>query len=256
MLINLHNDEYISNYIREHGCWEPFTVEVLLELFRFRKPFTTFVDVGANIGYFSLIAAEQGIPVVAFEPVAANFGLFTKSIEQNNFSNLIKVYMIPLSDTREKIVLNISNENMGLCSTRQLLNHSYTQSSMSECLDTYFGKNIQNDIIIKIDVEEQELKVLKGMTETLSSGHVTHIIIEISVYNDEIFDILRKYGYIYCVNIGFDDKTKTSINYNSNYLSNARYQLSLDQIQYKTRQDCQKPGNFQKMLMFYQHPLK
>ena len=92
--------EYISDYIRKYGCWEPITTEVLIEVFNARKPNTVFVDIGANIGYFSFLAAQQGIQVVAFEPVATNYGLFTKSIAINNYHKLVKTFMVPLSDKK------------------------------------------------------------------------------------------------------------------------------------------------------------
>ena len=48
--IRLHENEYISNHIRENGWWEIHTTEVLLENFQRTHSNTVFVDVGANIG--------------------------------------------------------------------------------------------------------------------------------------------------------------------------------------------------------------
>ena len=116
MILNLHeNGEYISDFIRKNGCWEPLVSEVLLELLRSKAPNTVFVDIGANIGYFTLFAAAEGVPVVAFEPIAANYRLLSKSVEENNCQNLVRTFMIPLSDTKERLTINVANYNMGMC---------------------------------------------------------------------------------------------------------------------------------------------
>ena len=73
-ILNLHeSDEYISKYIRDNNTWEPLTTEIILELLKENTPDTVFVDIGANIGYFSMLAASKNFPVVAFEPVEANY---------------------------------------------------------------------------------------------------------------------------------------------------------------------------------------
>lgn len=251
--IELHNKEYISDYIEKYGCWEPITTEILIELFNEREYDTIFVDIGANIGYFSLLAAQQGVPTIAFEPVAANYALLEKSIDKNNFRNLIQPCMVALSNKREKITINISNFNMGLCSTRKLLpeDFSYSQTSMSETLDDYFGINTHNNLIIKIDVEEHEKKVLQGMEQTLASGKVSHIILEIARHDSEIFDLLRKYNFNYCVNLGYAN-TRHHIIHNTQYLRTQKYLGTTDFHEKQMKESTDEIK--QKMLLFYKTP--
>jgi FkbM family methyltransferase len=253
-LIELHDNEYISDYIRANGCWEPITTEILKELFEVRQPNTVFVDIGANIGYFTLLASQKGVPTIAFEPVAANYALLDKSIAKNCFENLTQIYMIPLSDKTERVTINVSNKNMGLCSTRKLFDEdfSYSQTSTAEPLDKYFGINTQNNLIVKIDVEEQEKKVLRGMEQTLASGKVTHIIIEIARHDAEIFDILRKHGFNYCTELGYTDGIRFHVIPYTQYLRNKNYLGTTDLIEKKMKESTNK--NTQKILLFYKTP--
>lgn len=259
--INLHeHEEYISSYIRTYGWWEPITTEILTELFNACDPNTIFVDIGANIGYFSLLAASRGIQTVAFEPVTANYSLMEKSIADNGYEKYIQSYRVPLSDKQEKITINVSSYNMGLCSTTRELhqdNFSYSETMIAEPLDSYFGASTQNNLIVKIDVELHEKKVLRGMEQTLTSGKVSHIILEISEYDSEIFDLLRTHGFQYCIDLGFSDRSH--INPDTQYLKTKKYlgivDTIIDYFQNTDKEELKKTGkSIQKMLLLYKTP--
>jgi hypothetical protein len=119
-------------------------------------------------------------------------------------------------------------------------------------LDKYFGINTVNPLIIKIDVELMERKVLYGMEQTLASGKVTHIILEISKYESAIFDILRKYDYNYCIETGFDGE-KTTVENKTSYLTQSKYFSNLQYIEDQMKKHI-GDKNTQKMLLFYRTP--
>jgi FkbM family methyltransferase len=253
--IELHPPgEYISDYIRKFRTWEPIPTSILEELYNAAAPNTLFVDVGANIGYYSLHAASLGISVIAFEPVSANLALFKKSIEKNGFQDKIQTHMIPLSDKNEYITINISRSNMGLASSRSLhaIDHSYSQTSRANTFDEYFEENCALDLIVKIDVEEHEKKVFQGMVKTLSSGQITHIILEISRHDSEIFQILREYGYLYVTNIGYGDSIDKSVT----YLDKPKYHSTLDAIEKDMEKTAIRGGdtNQQRQILIYRTP--
>ncbi len=71
--------------------YEPLETQLLLKRL---KPGQTFVDIGANIGYYTLLAARQVGPagrVYAFEPDEENFKLLQKNTEINGYSNVTSV---------------------------------------------------------------------------------------------------------------------------------------------------------------------
>jgi FkbM family methyltransferase len=248
--IELHpHGEFISDYIRKFGTWDPIPTTILEELYKAVTHDTLFVDVGANIGYYSLHAASLNIPVLAFEPVAANMALFNKSIEINGFKNKIHTHMIPLSDKNEHITINICRSNMGIASTRALpkLNHSYSQTTLANTFDEHFGVNCALNLIVKIDVEEQETKVLRGMVNTLSSGRITHIMLEIARHDPEIFQILRKYGYLYVTNVGYGDSIEKSVT----YLDKPIHRSTLDEFEKDMKQTS---TDLRRQILIYRTP--
>jgi hypothetical protein len=87
MAIHRDGDLYISECIRRFGIWEPTETEYLLDNL---GPGDTFVDIGANIGYFSVIAAdlvEKEGRVYAFEPDDKNFALLEANLNLNGAAN-------------------------------------------------------------------------------------------------------------------------------------------------------------------------
>ena len=79
-------DKNIENVIYERGVYEQGTTEYLRETL---KPGDCFIDVGANIGYLSMVAAAtvgNSGEVHAFEPVSTTFDLLEKNKTLNNFN--------------------------------------------------------------------------------------------------------------------------------------------------------------------------
>ena len=87
MYVHGPEDKHVSRKIREQGLWEPFETSLIVSRLNTGD---VFVDVGANIGYFTLIAAslvgDQG-QVYAFEPDPENYRLLEKNCA-HNFSQL------------------------------------------------------------------------------------------------------------------------------------------------------------------------
>ena len=80
IFVHDERDRHVSRQLRESGIWEPYESRLLLDSL---QPGAVFLDVGANLGYFSLLAADRVGPagkVVAIEPDPANFLLLQRSI--------------------------------------------------------------------------------------------------------------------------------------------------------------------------------
>src|SRR4051794_5764752 len=103
-------DEVMRPYIRRTGTWEPTEGELLRSLIR---PGCRFLDVGANVGYFSLLAASAAPDVVidAVEP----HPLTTKALRFNLWTNAVRATVWPLAlDTgRRGLSLDTAPTNLG-----------------------------------------------------------------------------------------------------------------------------------------------
>ena len=247
--LNFHKDdsEYICNYIKTNGCWEPCTTEILVELFKQKKDDTVFIDVGANIGYFSVIAACNNVPVLAFEPIDANYSLLMTAVAQNKYEKLVLGFKMALSSKQDEVTFNVSKSNMGLCGIDSLPDelHSYTEKCNTETLDKFFGISAMNDIIIKIDVGSTWYDVLLGMEETMKSGRVSHVVIEVPKYDSNLFTYFRKYGLDKCINVGFSDRQY--VDCNTSYLKTSKYICSIDSIE----QDFLSNQSSPMIILFY-----
>jgi FkbM family methyltransferase len=133
------------------------------------KPNMTVVDVGANIGYFTLLAAKivQRGHVYAFEPEETNFKLLSKSLSLNNLRN-VDIYQKALSDREDQIKLYLSDAT-------QPQSHSITPQKgtrsvnvASTTLDA-FWKSVGTPKIdfLKIHVAGAEEAALAGATQVL-----------------------------------------------------------------------------------------
>ncbi len=85
LLVHPPGTDLISDRLRRDRCWEPFETRLCLALVR---PGACCVDVGANLGYFTVLAAAQAGRagrVFAFEPDPDNFALLARNVALNGF---------------------------------------------------------------------------------------------------------------------------------------------------------------------------
>lgn len=151
------------------------------------------IDVGANIGYYTLIFAQlvgKTGKVFAFEPEPKNFEILKKNIEINNYQNVVVEQKI-VSDTSGMIKLFIAEQGIVGHRIQQKTNSQKFIEMESIILDDYLKKlNLSDKInFIKIDVEGAEPKVLEGSKEILETSSNLKIFTE---FNRE--DI-KKYNY-------------------------------------------------------------
>lgn len=140
------------------GNFEDFEKDLVKRLV---KKGDTVLDVGANIGYYTLIFAKlvgKNGKVYAFEPDIDNFRLLQKNVRINNHKNVITINKA-VGDYNKKIRLYRSKENMG--NHKIYDDHSSRDSIEVKMMTLDKFKNRKIDFI-KIDVEGAEPAVIKG----------------------------------------------------------------------------------------------
>jgi FkbM family methyltransferase len=151
-----------------YGKYEPFESNLVK---RVVLPGMTVVNIGANIGYYTLIAAisagETG-KVISFEPSSENFALLRKNIADNFLRN-VEPRNQAVSDERGMLKLFLSESNSG---DHQIYAAEGDDRPAQEVeavkLDDLVAEGIAPDVLI-IDVQGAELKVLRGFRDYLSS---------------------------------------------------------------------------------------
>jgi hypothetical protein len=94
---------------------------------------------------------------------------------------------------------------------------------------------IEQEMFIKMDVENMEVSVIKGMIQTLSKGRVKYLLIEISKVVDqtELFTILKEKGFHTGISIEYlkeIDSSKT-LHLQSNYLSHKNIYVKIEEFE-------------------------
>jgi FkbM family methyltransferase len=170
--------------------WEPQTTACLAH--RLREG-AVFVDVGANHGYFTVLAAAlvgSTGQVVAFEPNPAVLDQLRTHVRLNNFDARVTTVPAALADAPQDAgTLFVSTEpgNSGLSSLvaspayvrNGWLAHDRTVSVPVDTFDRWFESSALPRVdLVKIDVEGAEDRVLAGMAGSLAAGKVGAVICE------------------------------------------------------------------------------
>lgn len=107
-----YEDRYISAALRNDGVWEPY-ITPLFEHALSNFPNTMVIDIGANIGYYTLLAASMGHNVVAVEPVLQNALHIHKAAKVNKLEHRITLLQNALFDRVINVTLTYSVDNQG-----------------------------------------------------------------------------------------------------------------------------------------------
>ena len=191
----------------EMSYGSPYIEIYILDAYNIRllKEGMIVVDVGANIGVYTILAAEKvgkNGKVIAIEPEPKNYQQLLKNIKLNNFQNVIPIN-IALADHNGSEKLYISY----CAGLHSLIASENTISSIKVPLKTVDKLleelNLKKIDIIKIDTEGSELPVLKGAEKTLKANPNIKIIVAAEHYPSEIKEVSQ-----FLNNKGF--KTKVS----------------------------------------------
>lgn len=174
----------LGNYVDRMiymGCYEPLNTA---RFNRILAPGMTVVDVGANIGYFTLLAAQRvgpGGQVFAIEPHPANFRILSEAVAANGLTH-VRAYQMALGDRRSTADLSMADQSVFPNRTASMVppktaeSVSVTVERLDACAADWGLDRID---LLKVDVDGFEAKVLDGARESLASGIIRNIIIEL-----------------------------------------------------------------------------
>jgi FkbM family methyltransferase len=165
-------DKNIENVIYERGVYEQGTTEYIRQTL---KAGNCFVDVGANIGYLSLVAAATVGPegtVLAFEPVESTFNILEKNKALNSFQH-IQLHQFALGNSTESLTIYPEKENRGGASITNKRSEQGEEIDVKRLDDLKIGSSID---MLKVDVEGFEWEVLKGAAKTIEKDRPILIV--------------------------------------------------------------------------------
>ena len=198
-LVCLNLGDFIDFWVFMDGGYEEKWIRKTKDLVKGR----VFIDVGANIGIYSLSLYKDAKKIFAFEPEKENYVRLGNNIKINDISN-VQAYRIAIfSKSKRNSPLFISEKDRGWHSLRIRYNGG-RQLIDTVTLDEFVPENkIINLGLIKIDVEGAELDVLRGCRIILKSIHPALLIefnkpfTEKAGYSTiDIYDFLIKKHYL------------------------------------------------------------
>ena len=197
----LTQDEYIWGSARAGvEPWDPFIWERIVALSKGVPKGSRFVDVGANLGYFSLMASSLGYDVIAFEPMSRNARKLARSVARNGFGGRVQLFQDAVSD--------IYGQRVSLRKTPRgpfgVYGIDYVDTvTLSGALLLAPSEPVDAHIVL-LGVDSAPARVLLGAHDWICSRTVRHILIEFSEATRsstaapaaEMFSFMRRAGYI------------------------------------------------------------
>jgi FkbM family methyltransferase len=167
-------DRVMTRELAAHGVWKPATTDWLRSTLR---PGQTFVDVGAHVGYFSVLASRLVGPtgaVIAVEPESRNLDLLRRNLARNDCTNSLVVPFAAHS-MRAWMSLALDQENRG---GHRLVRLGAARTRV-RCvrLDDVLPPNVD---VVKIDAQGYDHDIVEGLERTLATNPQLIVIVELS----------------------------------------------------------------------------
>lgn len=198
--MTLHLNDQVDGNIWWDGYYEKLPTKLFKRMI---KKGDTIIDVGANIGYYSIMASELiggSGKILSFEPVSKTFKRL--SVNVSPLSN-IKAHQAACGQENGKISIYDFGDSISAgsrISSPPEIDIPYTIEEVSMIkLDDFIDGKVD---VVKIDVEGYELNVLKGMQKIIASNPNIKILLEVNkdllikatTSPQEIFSYLKSFG--------------------------------------------------------------
>jgi FkbM family methyltransferase len=175
--------------------WKYFSPYSILTALALSEDKDVFVDIGANVGYYSLTMASRGLPVVAFEPHLPNFQLLCGNAALNNPH--IQCIQAAVSDRSGEATFHAASSplsgSLDFTFNPQVLK-SYRVRAVT--LDDFVEEHpLPERMLIKAIIQGYEPEFIRGARRTIERCRPEMILCVGRRYDDETMGLLREQGY-------------------------------------------------------------
>ena len=180
----------IEYYIK-YGLFESNLIDWVKQFCNKEK---IFLDIGAHSGTYSICLAENCKHVYSFEPQKMTYYTLCGSVALSNINNITCINLGLGSEEQVGCqTLNIVSNDGGGSSL--FVNNTNVLTTEKIQINTLDSLNLENIGFIKMDVEDNELFVLKGALITLKRSNYPIILFESNNSNEELFSFLKNLNY-------------------------------------------------------------
>lgn len=186
-------DKHISGQLKENGLWEPTNVRSFLRLLNEQND-TNVIDIGANIGLYSLLAAKLNRHVLAVEPLHENLNRLHKAAYLEGVQSKITALVNALTNERGQVKLSIMDYNLGgtyvlradLIDPEQkfsptsssVIVNGILMNDLVEVIKVKMSKAKPKRFVIKMDIEGYEPYVFEKAQQLFDTYEIVALFME------------------------------------------------------------------------------
>lgn len=184
------DDKFSKNQVR----FSPSNDMTVFDPFDFLTPDDVYLDVGAAIGLYSLLAGLK-CRVLAIEPYSVNHANLVRNISLNNLNSTVFPFKVAFSDTTGSTSLFFSDDQTGYGQCPSILDYHHESSATVPCYraDDFLATK-PTPTVVKIDTEGSEMLILQGMPNLLQSVRRIYIEIHLWRYKAKPMEVVKTFA--------------------------------------------------------------
>ena len=175
-------DQVVMAEYRSLGTWAKGLVSLVVDRLFGDGP-GTFIDVGANIGLVAVpIVQRTGSLGIAFEPEPRNFQYLQRNVARHGLAGRLECHACACYSEPAELSLSLSQDNLGdhrlqpLAAKHPTTDRAEIRVPAVRLDDVLRGRELPRPIVLKLDTQGSEVRVLEGARETLARAD--HVISE------------------------------------------------------------------------------
>lgn len=140
--------------------WRDYEKEIFNEIDSLPKEYSVFIDIGANLGRYSIIMAKRGLTVYSFGPLSSNFKQLKLNASLNNVEKNIQFHNIALGNNKTQKEIFFQKYKQGEASFLSKNGLQKEKVKIMPLDSIIINKKFKRKVIMKIDVEGYEYEIL------------------------------------------------------------------------------------------------
>ena len=173
-------DIYVSKTIQSTSAWEKELIQMMFQILD-QNPDMEFLDLGCNIGAYTVSIAKYGRRTVSVDANKNNLIFLSRSLTLGNIQDRATLIWNAIADKNEIVSLNFEAKNVGGTFVKSIKDAAAANDeqtvmaiTLNNITDIFRGKNL----LIKMDIQEHEWYALQGARDFFKAVNITHILME------------------------------------------------------------------------------